>query len=251
MGILIADSTNRLAFTPTAADSVTLAATVDGEVVDFGTPTESDGVWNVTIASGDVPAPYSDVVLTWTITSGTQERSVTERYDVVTDYPTTTPPIALAVWKERLGITDTRDDETLWRTLVKAAAFVSRFVTVTFPKTTEVRHVWVDGGRVFAPELVTATAVAELDGTAHTFIEEPYGAHVNLILHDCATGTLAITGTWGYDRPPDDYIAAVEELATIHYRRAKLGDERDYIGGLDTMPRGVMGYVNALKQMVI
>ena len=210
MGILIADSTNSVTFTPSAdVDSVTLAVTVDGEAVDIGTPAESEGVWSVTIASGDVPALDSSLDVAWTLTSGSQTRKVVERYWVDTDHRLVSAGEAMAFLES--GSATVTDRAALVDVLEQVEELVREYVSLPLlvPPRTMTRRVWTDSATVWCPELVTPSAVVDEDGNALTYIQQGE----RLTLHAPYTGDVLVTGEWGREATPQWARRAI--LATV------------------------------------
>ena len=252
MGILIADSTNRLAFTPTAADSVTLAATVDGEIVDFGTPTETDGVWSVTIASGDVPAIDSAVDVVWTITSGTQVRAIPERYWVDDAHRlVSVGELAAYLDAQQAG---TYDRQALIDTLSQVEALVRDYThrPLNVPPVTETKTVFVDGVSVWLPERVDVTAITDLEGVSlGTFLQSTD----RILLHTPYVGDALVTGTFGTYTTPEwarrAILAAAKKFILGGYAVQTMDGEFTRNIPIDDLPNDTKRLLDRYRFMVL
>lgn len=157
----------------------------------------------------------------------------------------------------RLSLPDTRDDALLGELLAEAVAAVGRELPITVGRVDEVRPVWVDDETsVWADELVTATKVADLNDVEMSFTEEPSrGEHLaRLILGARYSGTVNVTGTWGYESVPADYRRAVLSTAEMYYRREKISRSEGSFGDrgyFDDMPREAVQALRRIRSRVM
>jgi hypothetical protein len=233
---LIAESTNRLAFTPSEADSVTLTALVGSEDVDFGTPVQEGLDWVVIVAVADVPAIGSTGTLYWTITKGTQARTVPEAFEVVA-YP--------AIITER-NVTDALgaqgvSNAPVLSLVVEAtnADVIEELGGFTYPPTDETRPLFADGPTAYPWEMAEITALTTLAGhpVDYTAIRNRRGHIKWLQLTEDVTETLLVTGKWGWATVPDDIRLAALSAAVVRYQRHAFTVDADRIGNLGSLPR--------------
>jgi hypothetical protein len=236
---LIAASTNRLALAPTGEpDNVTLeAADADGTALAFGTAAQDGAEWAVDVQSDDVPAIGTTGALTWTITKGTQKRTITENFEVVA-FP--------AIITER-AVESSLQGGAAGNPAVLALVVAATNADVadelggfTYPAVTESRHVFVDGPTAYPHELLAVDAIATLSGTpvGCTAIQGSTRPHIRwLEFEDHITRTLSVTGRWGWDQVPDDIRLAALSAAVTRYQRHAFTVDADRIGNLGSLPR--------------
>ncbi len=247
---LIANSGGRVAFTlsetPDTAD-ITITDEAGDPVTVAATATIDGATVTRDIAADEVGAFGS----TWRIacewTAGGQTRTDVEYADIVEDDPPLPWPVNFSTVRARLDI-DTRDDAMLADLLSEATVACHDIVPVTLGLVAETRTLWADGASIFPFECVDATAVTDLDGNPLTFIVEPGAEHIGrIILSEPLTGSVFVSGTWGWASTPAQYRRAVLRAVVAWYRRETAGDARDGIGSLDGLPRESRSLLDAMR----
>jgi hypothetical protein len=116
----------------------------------------------------------------------------------------------------------------------------------TVPKQTEQRYVTLRDEKLCLLDECNAI-YGIIDSSAETLDTDEYtvlygktasGHKVRgFLLEDRYDEQLTVSGSWGYDQTPADINRALLITVSTWYKRAKLGDANDVVGGFSTLPR--------------
>lgn len=157
--------------------------------------------------------------------------------------------VTLAEVKNALGIEGTTDDTLLNDHIAEAVATIGkRWTLPTVPKATTTRTKWCDGGSLWTDELVSVTALVDLSDVALLYVTEPVDGFIErLILREPITGSLKVTGTWGYDTVPADVKRGIIVTVGSWYMRDKHGEESAYRGIRHAIPQEAVDIFEARR----
>ena len=249
-GSAVAPTTIALALTNANGSAVTLAASV----------TTSGTVNYQEIASTEVTSSAYGTrwTATWTGTYGGADFTDVESLIVVKpgqEYWLTT----LCEVKELLGISDSTDDDDVAFLIEQAVdALTTLYDLPTVPKVTEARYVTLrDDTLMFLDECASVTSIA--DSSANTIDSDDYTLMYDLrhervrgvILPSAYDEQLTVTGEWGYDTTPADVNRALMLAVSTWYKRMKLGDNNDVIGGFGALPKETRDIMDARARVYV
>ena len=162
--------------------------------------------------------------------------------------------------KELLNVLDTTDDDDIAYLIESAQDALEQVYDLpTVPKATEARYVTVhDSTLVLLDECNSITSVADDSGTTidsddYTVL---YGRNASakvrgFILSTAYDGQLTVTGSWGYDTTPADINRALMLTVSTWYKRMKLGDNNDVIGGFGALPKETRDIMDARARVYV
>lgn len=158
----------------------------------------------------------------------------------------------LSALKTQLNLDTDANDAELSALLSDAQETIGNHYDLpTVPQVEETRIVFADGSVLHLAECVSVTAVTDLDDSPLLYVTDPGrrpGDHLNgIILHDHYTGRVKVTGTWGYAGMPGDVAQAIVQTAAVWYRRQQYGNEGNFIGRLDAIPKQATDLLQARR----
>ena len=228
-----------LAAVPTwdAATSTTLLAFTSTEVGASAYATRWTATWTGTASGTD----FTDVESLIIVAPGQEEWHTT-----------------VCEVKEHLNVTGSADDADIAFFIEQAQDTLEMLYELpTVPRMTEARYVTVhDSKLVLLDECVSITSIADESGTVLTGYTLLYGRtashHLRGFLLDYTyAGQLTITGVWGYDSTPADVNRALLSTVGVWYKRSRLGDANDVVGGFSTLPREAKDLMEARTRVSI